>query len=109
VAGRGSTRDHAESFYYAASVSYSVGFGAFSENSTVPLRFSVFIILCGASFVGGALGNFVTAALELRRAAAAAVVATVAVTVAATAAVEAAGTRRGGTCFLAQKDWSRAD
>ena len=55
---------YAQSFYYAANVGYSIGFGALSETSDVSRIFSVVLIGAGASAIGGALGFFVAGALE---------------------------------------------
>jgi len=53
-----------QSFYYAANVGYSVGYGAIYEYNDISLAWSIFMIFCGASFIGGAVGFFAAAAIE---------------------------------------------
>ncbi|CAB9502091.1 expressed unknown protein [Seminavis robusta] len=45
-------------FYMSLNIGYSIGFGYPAENSHSYLWFSIWYVLCGASFVGVALGFF---------------------------------------------------
>jgi hypothetical protein len=55
---------YAECFYYAANVGYSIGFGALTEDSASSMLVSIAMICLGASAMGGALGFFISTALE---------------------------------------------
>jgi len=54
-----------ESFYYSVQTGLSIGFGLLSESSDISRLYSVFHILAGSSFIGGALALF--AALAVTR------------------------------------------
>jgi hypothetical protein len=54
----------ATSFYYAADVGYSIGYGALYEYNDLSMAWSIVMILCGASFIGGAIGFFAEMAIE---------------------------------------------
>jgi hypothetical protein len=52
-----------ESFYYAVQTGLSIGFGTLSETREWSQLFSVYQIISGASFIGGALSLFATKAV----------------------------------------------
>ena len=55
---------YAQSFYYAANVGYSIGFGALYEYNEWSLAFSLVMIVLGSSVIGGAIGYFASMAID---------------------------------------------
>ena len=55
---------YAQSFYYAANVGYSIGFGALYECNEWSLAFSLVMIVLGSSVIGGAIGYFASMAID---------------------------------------------
>eukprot|EP00929_Paragymnodinium_shiwhaense_P083351 TRINITY_DN44371_c0_g1_i1.p1 TRINITY_DN44371_c0_g1~~TRINITY_DN44371_c0_g1_i1.p1 ORF type:complete len:454 (-),score=74.69 TRINITY_DN44371_c0_g1_i1:476-1837(-) len=48
----------AQSFYYSVQAGLSIGFGLLAETNDYSRLYTVFHIICGSSFIGGALGFF---------------------------------------------------
>lgn len=55
---------YASALYYSAQAGLSIGFGALSEPDDQTRLYTIFHILMGSSFIGGAVGIFVTNTLE---------------------------------------------